>query len=63
VACAYLRAGKVDEALDLLQEHAEVCALQKDWLANDTDWDTVRDHPRFKAIEEMLASTDSGDQP
>ena len=54
VACAYVLAGKTDRALELLEQHARKGAVQKDWLARDSDWDAVRDDPRFKAIEEIV---------
>jgi adenylate cyclase len=55
VACAYITAGKTEHALDLLEEHASARAIQFDWLMQDNDWDSVHDHPRFKAILESLA--------
>lgn len=53
VACAYILAGKTDLSLDLLEEHAKAGAVHLDWLDKDSDWDKVRDHPRFKAIREI----------
>jgi adenylate cyclase len=58
VACAYVRAGRVEPALDLLEEHARNGAVLKDWLAKDSDWNAVREHPRFKAIERIVESAD-----
>ena len=54
VACVYVLAGKTDLSLDLLEEHAKAGAVQLDWLDRDSDWDKVRDHPRFKAIREIV---------
>ncbi len=54
VACTHVLAGKIDHALALLQQHAKKGAVQKDWLAQDSDWDAVRDDPRFKAIEKIV---------
>ncbi len=53
VACAYVLAGESDRALDLLEEHARIGAVYSDWIAQDSDWNEVRDHPRFKAILEI----------
>jgi adenylate cyclase len=52
-ACTNILAGKTDRALDLLEEHAKAGAVQVDWLKQDSDWSSVRDHPRFKAILEI----------
>jgi len=54
VACAYVVAGVTDRALDLLEEHAKAGAVHADWIEKDSDWDSVRDLPRFKAIFEIV---------
>jgi adenylate cyclase len=53
VACTNILAGKSDRALNLLEEHAKAGGVHVDWLEQDSDWDSVRDHPRFKAILEI----------
>ena len=53
VSCASVMAGKIDLSLDLLEEHANAGAVHLDWLDKDSDWDEVRDHPRFQAIREI----------
>jgi TolB-like protein/Flp pilus assembly protein TadD len=54
-ACAYAHAGRVDRALDLLEHRMTLGGtIYRDWLTHDTDFDSVRDHPRFKAILEAL---------
>jgi adenylate cyclase len=58
VSCALVLAGETERALDLLEEHTRASAVQADWLMNDGDWDSVRDHPRFKAIVESLGIND-----
>ena len=55
VACAYQLAGKTNRALELLEEHANSGAVLIDWLLQDSDWDDVRDDPRFQAIVEKLS--------
>jgi adenylate cyclase len=54
VACVFMLAGKTEHALDLLEIHARARAINVDWLAQDSDWEAARDHPRFKAILESL---------
>jgi len=53
VACVSMIAGDTDRALDLLEEHAKTGGVYADWLEADSDWDAVRDHPRYKAILEL----------
>lgn len=50
VACAHFSAGNTDRALDLLEEHAGAGAVHADWLEQDSDWDDIRDEPRFRKI-------------
>ena len=53
VACASMVSGNTERALDLLEEHAKKGGVHADWLEADSDWDGVRDHPRYKAILEL----------
>ena len=53
VACANMVAGNTERALDLLEEHARLGGVHADWAENDSDWESVRDLPRFKAILEI----------
>jgi len=54
VACAFVRAGKTDRALDVLAEHASRSNMDRSWIEKDVDWQAVRDHPRFRAILDSL---------
>lgn len=54
VACAFVRAGRIDRALDVLAEHASRSNMDRSWVEEDTDWQAVRDHPRFRAILDSL---------
>lgn len=54
VACAYNLAGNAERALQVLENHSRLSAVHVDWLEHDSDWDTVRNHPGFKAIVENL---------
>jgi len=56
VACANILAGKTERALELLKEHAKAGAVHVDWLEQDGDWDSVRDHPQYQAILEIARS-------
>jgi adenylate cyclase len=54
-ACAYAHAGRVDRALELLEHRMSLGGtIYRDWLDHDTDFDSIRDHPRFKAMLEAL---------
>ncbi len=48
-ACVYVRLGRMDEALDHLQQ-AFGAGAYPEWIANDPDLDPVREHPRFKSL-------------
>jgi adenylate cyclase len=50
-ACAYGKLGDVEKALDLLQEVLERgSSYYKDWMAQDSDMDPLRSHPRFQKL-------------
>ena len=50
VGCVLVLAGEIDKALDILEEHAASRGLHTAWIEHDSDWDSVRDHPRFQAV-------------
>lgn len=54
VACVFILVGDTDRALAILEEQARSSTLYRHWLENDSDWDAVRDHPRFRAVLESL---------
>jgi adenylate cyclase len=54
LACHLLRVGRKDEALDLLETIFGKGWGKKDWIDNDKDYDSVRDHPRFIAMMAKL---------
>ncbi len=54
VACSFSLAGKNERALALLEECARTKAIHLDWLEQDSDWDSVRNDPRFGKILESL---------
>ena len=55
VACVYSAAGRVDEALDLMEKRVHKGKLYRDWIDHDEDFDNVRDHPRFQALLERIS--------
>jgi hypothetical protein len=48
--CFYGAAGEVDKALDYFERRFELGDAYMDWVDNDSDFDSVRDHPRFRAM-------------
>jgi adenylate cyclase len=51
IACYYAVQGEANKALDLL----EGSTPSRSWIENDSDWDNIRQHPRFIAFIENLA--------
>jgi adenylate cyclase len=50
-ACSYAHAGKADKAIELLERRMQVSAtIDVDWINNDSDFDSIRDDPRFKSL-------------
>ena len=52
VACTFAQAGKPERALDVLDKLSRSVELYAEWIENDSDLDSLRDHPRFKAMSE-----------
>ncbi len=50
VACLYALEGKTDEALEGLEQAVRAGFGARDWIAHDPDLDSLRNHPRFKAL-------------
>jgi adenylate cyclase len=48
--CFYGAQGEVEKALDFLERRFKLGDAYQDWLENDSDFDSLRDHPRFKAM-------------
>jgi len=54
-ACIYARLGEAEAAFDLLEHfipHAN--HENKAWIKHDSDFDPLRDHPRYKKILELI---------
>jgi serine/threonine protein kinase/Tfp pilus assembly protein PilF len=54
VACTYSNVGKVDDALSCLERAVDKGFGHKEWIEHDSDLDSIRDHPRFKAIAQAM---------
>ena len=54
VACTYSMIGKVDEALSCLERSIDRGFGHRDWIDHDSDFDSIRDLPRFKAIQRAM---------
>lgn len=54
VGCVYALAGSVDEALNHLDKAIQNGFGQREWVENDSDWDAVRNEPRFQALLRKL---------
>lgn len=50
VACFYAVTGEAEKSLDLLENSI----TSRSWIENDSELDSIRDHPRYKAIIESL---------
>jgi adenylate cyclase len=57
LACAYAIMGETDKALDFLEEMSGTSLRNFDWMENDGDLDSLRDHPRFKKIMQRLGAS------
>jgi len=53
-ACIYAKMGRHEEAIDLLENAVELGTRNKRYFETDTDFDSIRDHPRFKALLEKI---------
>jgi len=52
----FAHAGLHDEALDLLERRAKMGGLYREWVQQDSDFDGLRDHPRFQKLLERMSS-------
>ena len=54
VACTYSMLGKADDALACLERSIDGGFGHKEWIDNDSDFNSIRDLPRFKAIQRAM---------
>jgi len=50
VGCVYALDGQVERGLDLLERAVDTGFGAADWIVNDPDWESAREHPRFRAV-------------
>jgi len=54
VACTYAQLGRTDDALEALERGVEKGWGDKNWIEHDSDLDSIRDNPRYKAIVQAM---------
>jgi len=54
VGCIYSLAGRIEEAIAVLERAVANGLTQKRWLEHDNNLDPLREHPRFRALMERL---------
>src|SRR5687767_2090748 len=54
MACMYANLGNPEEALNALENAVDKGYGQKDWVAHDSDLDSLREMPRFQRIIEAM---------
>jgi TolB-like protein/Tfp pilus assembly protein PilF len=53
-ACVFAVAGRQEEAITQLEKALSAGCCHRDWVERDSDLDSLRSHPRFKALLERL---------
>lgn len=53
-ACMHAKMGNTERALDLLEKAYELGSRNKRYYETDSDFDSIKDHPRFKAVLDRL---------
>jgi serine/threonine protein kinase/Tfp pilus assembly protein PilF len=54
VCCTYAQLGMVNESLDALEHAVEKGWGDKSWLEHDSDLESIREEPRYKAIVQAM---------
>jgi serine/threonine protein kinase/Flp pilus assembly protein TadD len=54
VACVYALLGETEKAMTTLEKSVDCGIGQREWVENDPDLASLRDHPRFKTLLERL---------
>ena len=49
-ACIFARLGDTDRALDLIERAIELGSRNKKYFETDSDFESIRQHPRFKKL-------------
>jgi serine/threonine protein kinase/tetratricopeptide (TPR) repeat protein len=53
-ACVCAVAGEVEKSIDYLEKAVSKGCFHRDWVEQDADFDSLRNHPRFKALLSKL---------
>jgi adenylate cyclase len=54
LACLFALIGDQDSALDRLEHCVQIGEYNKAWVENDSDFDTLRGHPRFITLFDAM---------
>lgn len=54
--CFYASSGNTERALDLFEKRLAQADIYQAWIDNDSDFDAIRDHPRFLRMLEKARS-------
>jgi len=54
VACTYAQLGMPDESLDALERSIEKGWGDRNWIEHDSDLNSIRDTPRYKALTQAM---------
>jgi serine/threonine protein kinase/tetratricopeptide (TPR) repeat protein len=55
LACVLALGGEKEEAVEYLERAVEAGFADKDWIKQDSDFESLRDHPRYTALLERMA--------
>lgn len=54
IACFNCRAGNLEKAMEFLEQAVQAGFTHREWIMNDSDFDPIRETPRFKALMRKL---------
>jgi serine/threonine protein kinase/Flp pilus assembly protein TadD len=54
VACMYALQGEAEQAMDCLERAVKYGFAHKAWIENDSDFNSIRQHPRYKELLSKL---------
>jgi adenylate cyclase len=55
-ACVYALLGMTEEALNCVEKAYEAGLTLRGWYENDSNLNSIREEPRFKAVMEKMIS-------
>lgn len=60
-ACVYALVGEADRAIDILETYLKEVGLDmKLWFRRDSDFDSIRGHPRYPSLLALIEETETG---